>query len=75
MLLAFVYLFTLRSEIPAVLLVRRENTLASVLTIRSDLRLGVGDEGGVVSEDVAASLQVKGQGELQIYLFKCEISQ
>jgi len=42
-----------------VLLVRREKTLASVLTRRSDLRLGVGEEGGVVSDDVAVSLETK----------------
>ena len=37
-----------------VLLVRREKTFPSVR--RSDLLEGCGDEGGVVSEDVALSL-------------------
>lgn len=43
------------SDIPAVLLVRREKTFASV--ILSDLREGCGDDGGVVSEEVALSLE------------------
>lgn len=41
------------------LLVRRENTLASALTRRSDLRPGCGEVGGVVSDDVVVSLKTE----------------
>lgn len=49
-------LLALASEIPAVVLVRRENTLPSVR--RSDLLESWGDDGGVVSEDVALSIEL-----------------
>lgn len=49
-------LLTLTSDIPAVLLVRREKTFPSMR--RSDLLDGCGDEGGVVSEDVALSTEL-----------------
>ena len=51
------YLLALASEIPAVLLVSRENTLPSMR--RSALLEGCGDDGGVVSDDVALSLENK----------------
>lgn len=39
------------------LLVKREKTLASVFMIRSDRLEGCGEDGGVVSDEVALSLK------------------